>query len=93
MPAPALGLSAATLLVGAKQRRSKTDLARVSEVKAMRGSIYDEAISLLNEPIQPERREEAIRESAGEIARKRWGMEVRSKPGDGRNLGSLLKVN
>jgi hypothetical protein len=38
----------------------------------------DEAISLINEPIQPERREEA---SAREIARKRWGMEVRTKPG------------
>jgi hypothetical protein len=40
-------------------------------------SIYDDAISLINEPIQPERREEAIRESAREIARKRWGMGVR----------------
>jgi hypothetical protein len=55
--------------VGALRRLSKTDLARVSE-RRMR-SIYDDAISLINEPIE-ERREEAI--SAVEIARKRWRM-------------------
>jgi hypothetical protein len=40
----------------------------------MTRTIYDEAISIINEPIE-ERREEAIRESASEIARKRWKME------------------
>jgi hypothetical protein len=53
-------------------------------------SIYDDAISLINEPIQPERREEAIRESAVEIARKRWGMEVRSKPGVASQSADLI---
>jgi hypothetical protein len=44
-------------------------------IEGERGSIYDDAISLINEPIQPERREEAIRESAREIAKRRWRME------------------
>jgi hypothetical protein len=44
-------------------------------------SIYDEAISLINEQIEV--REEEVRESARNLARKRWGMEVREgrRPG------------
>jgi hypothetical protein len=45
-------------------------------------SIYDEAISLINEPLSEKRSlpegKSYIRESAREIARKRWGMEDRT---------------
>ncbi len=40
----------------------------------MRGSIYDDAISLINEPTQPIKPIVREKESAREIARKRWRM-------------------